>query len=230
MYDAADRLSARPLVSSSACASSLGARHRRAAREALADVGGGAAVDGRAALEQRDAVCARAVRRPASTVRGRRRRAERPLEPPRSGPTSATSRAGPRWRSIACSGGRTPCGWRGAISCTRRRCAERRAPRSAPRRSAREPQQPERAPPSRPTGIGVSSRSLRRATAARGRRTVEKNPPFSSSAKRASDRVGERARRDEPARLERRLVEREQRLEQERVVLEVRVQLRARRG
>ena len=72
--------------------------------------------------------------------------------------------------------------------------------------------------------MGWSSRSLRRATSCSWSSEVSKKPPFSLVGEAGDHRVGQLPGRGEPARLERRLVEGEQRLEQEGVVLEVGVQ------
>ena len=72
-----------------------------------------------------------------------------------------------------------------------------------------------------PDGIGWSSKLRGRTTSDSWSEAVSKNPPPLGVAERSTIIVGERARLHEPARLEGRLVQHQQRLGQERVVLEV---------
>ena len=153
-----------------------------------------------------------------------RRGRPRPACSRRRAPTSATSRLGARWKSSARSRWAKASGcWIGGVG---RRGAERRPPAL---RSARSPVSAARRSRPRaaallPEGIGWSPTSLRRAISSSWSAEVEKKPPRSGSPKRsiivsASSRAASNQRA-----LEARLVEGEQRLEQEGVVLEVGVE------
>ena len=152
------------------------------------------------------------------------RRGRPPPARPRSSPTRATSLVGARWKSRArrrwakdsgCSGGGLGEEGEDALGLA----LVARARRSAP---------PRRSRPSAaallPEGIGWSPISLRRAISSSWSAEVEKKPPRSGSPKRAIVVVGQRAGALEPARLEGRFVEGQQRFEQEGVVLEVGVE------
>ena len=155
---------------------------RRSAGEALAHVGGGAAVHRGAALEQRHAVGLAAGEHEVRAERGRARTRSSGSRP---GPTErhllAPGRGGSRAPGA---GARTPAGGVAAISCRSRSADSARrsyscSPVSAPGAAAR------RRRCELPDGIGLSSRSLRRATSCSWSDEVSKKPPCSSSAKRA---------------------------------------------
>ena len=172
------RSAIRPPVGAPSKASSSSAPSPALAREALAHVGGRAAVDGGAALEQGDSfgsgreprrACRppappRAVARPpapSAAGSGRARRAPAPSDPP---PPPAPPRGRPPARSRSpAAGARTPAGAgtrsAGAAGSTpTARSSYQYSPVSAASRSS------PYAMLELPAGIGLSSRSLRRAT------------------------------------------------------------------
>ena len=202
----------------SSAASSVRLGHRPLAGEVLAHVGRRAAVrparGPRAAA--RAGLAAGDARDAGGTRRARRARAAR-----RPAPTSATSRTAARWKSIACSRCPNAVGCWGATTCTQPQRPERGRPRSACSPVSAASRSRPNAAAETPDGIGASSSSLRRAISRSWSAAVAKKPPCSGSAKRsriwsASARAATNQRG-----VERRLVERQQRLEQERVVLEV---------
>ena len=157
--------------------------HRPPAGEALAHVGGGAAVDRLAALEQRHVAglaagqrrCAGGsarARRPRA-ARGRRRRAR-----PRA--------RGARWKSSACSRCPKPAGCCGAIVCSSRSCADAPPPRSGARRSARPAAAARTRRPSRRPGSARRRAPCAARRAARRRRRWRRSRRCSGSAKRSS--------------------------------------------
>ena len=197
-------------------------RDRQPAGEVLADVGGGAAVDRRRGPPAAARV---AARRPPAPRAGGTRRARRARAAPTSSAASATSRTGARWKSIARSRWPNASGCCGAIVCSSAHQRQRRVlvARLAGQRG--QAQQAEARRPSAPHGIGASSRSLRRAISRRGRRRWRRSRRARGRRSARGSSSASSAPR-EPARVERRLVQREKRLEQVRVVLQERRELR----
>ena len=139
----------------------------------------------------------------------------------RPGPAQAIGRGGARGASASpAAGGRTPSGGAGRSRAAARATETRVAlvvasPVSWARRS-----RPSAALEA-PAGIGVSSRSLRRAISASPSAAVEKKPPSLGVGEAGDHLVGERRGLVEPALLAGGFEQHDQRLQQEGVVLEV---------
>src|SRR3954454_13209189 len=199
----------------------FGRRHRPLTREALAHVGGGAAADGLAALEQRNAVRVAAGEHHV----GAEAAAHDALERLAIGPdqrhlahrgdveVDRLQEMAERLRMLGGERGQQPDG------------AERRLFVAVLAGERRQPQQAERG--RRLTG---GDRVVLDVLAARDQLLVVLGGREEAAVLRVrealDDRVGERPRLGEPARVERRLVERDQRFEQEGVVLEHRAEPR----